>query len=40
LQREHPAIDARQGRAEAAVIGIEYGGGFGHARRAASTCAL
>jgi len=32
LQREHPAIDARQGRTEAAVIGIEYGGGFGHRR--------
>ena len=32
LQRKHPAIDARQRAAQAAVIGIEYGGGFRHRR--------
>ena len=37
LQREHPAIDARQRAAQAAVIGIAYGGGFRHDHRAAST---
>jgi hypothetical protein len=30
LQRERLAVDARQRRAQAAVIGIEYGGGFRH----------
>ena len=37
LQREHPAIDARRRTAQAAVVAIAYGGGFRHARRAAST---
>ncbi len=37
LQREHPAVDARQRAAQAAVIGIEYGGGFRHADYLAST---
>ena len=36
-QREHPAIDARERAAQAAVVGIEYGGGFRHDLRAAST---
>ena len=30
LQREHLAVDARQRAAQAAVVGIEYGGGFRH----------
>ena len=37
LQREHTAIDARQRAAQAAVVGIEYGGGFRHDHRPAST---
>jgi hypothetical protein len=37
LQREHLAIDARQRAAQAAVVGIESGGGFRHDHRAAST---
>jgi len=40
LQREHPAVDACQRRAEAAVVSIEYGGGFRHNHRAASTAVL
>ena len=32
LQREHLAIDARQRAAQAAVVGVEYGGGFRHRR--------
>ena len=34
---DHLAVDARQRAAQAAVVGIEYGGGFRHNRRAAST---
>ena len=37
LQGQHLLVDAHERRAEAAVIGIEYGGGFGRARRMAST---
>ena len=37
LQREHLAVDARERAAQAAVVGIEYGGGFRHHHRAAST---
>jgi hypothetical protein len=37
LQREHLAIDARQRAAQAAVVGIEYCGGFRHDYHAAST---
>ena len=36
-QRKHLAVDARQRAAQAAVVGIEYGGGFRHNHRAAST---
>ena len=39
LQREHLAVDARERTAQAAVVGVEYGGGFGHAHCAASTSA-
>ena len=38
LQRKHPAIDARQRAAQAAVIGVKYGGGFRHRRTRAVTC--
>ena len=37
LQREHLAVDARERAAQAAVVGIEYGGGFRHDHCAAST---
>ena len=37
LQREHLAVDARQRAGQAAVVGSEYGGGFRHERRPAST---
>ena len=37
LQREHPAVDARQRAAQAAIVGIEYCGGFRYDHRAAST---
>ena len=37
LQCEHPAVDARERTAQAAVVGIEYCGGFRHDRRTAST---
>ena len=37
LQRQHLAVDARERAAQAAVVGIEYGGGFRHHHRAAST---
>ena len=32
LQREHLAVDARQRAAQAAVVGVKYGGGFRHRR--------
>ncbi|WP_042724522.1 hypothetical protein [Chthoniobacter flavus] len=37
LEGEHPLVDAHERRSQAAVVGIEYGGGFRHACRAAST---
>ena len=36
LQREHLAVDAGKRRVQAAVVGIKYGGGFGHDHRTAS----
>jgi hypothetical protein len=37
LQREHLAVNARQSAAQAAVVGIEYGGGFRHDHLVTST---
>ena len=37
MQREHLGVDARQRTAQAAGVGIEYGGGFRYDYRAAST---